>query len=107
MLGSTWNVVGDNLSAKFWNGSLDSAGAPFAANQDLIGPYVSTPEPTTMLLGALLLLPFLASGKEPVLTQRRKGLEDTKMKLGRYSWDPVGEAQVHKHLGFRRANSNE
>ena len=53
-----------NLNTTFWNATDKNGNA--RSNQDLIGPFQPVPEPTTVIAGALLLLPFLAS------TLRRK-----------------------------------
>jgi len=59
MLASTWNVVNLNIETTFWN-AVTSGGA-YRSSQDLIGPMAPVPEPSTVVAGALLLLPFLAS----------------------------------------------
>jgi hypothetical protein len=57
---SSANYVNSSLDATFWN-AVDANGNP-RSSQDLIGPMSGTskavPEPTTILAGALLLLPF-------------------------------------------------
>lgn len=64
MLSSAWNKVDLSLETTFWNSSNAQGGV--GSSQDLIGPIAPVPEPTTVLAGALLLLPFMAS------TLRRK-----------------------------------
>ncbi len=60
MLGSlTWDSPDTSLSTTFWNAAnLDGSSR---GSQDLIGPLAPVPEPTTIIAGALLLLPFFAS----------------------------------------------
>ena len=48
-----------SLNTTFWNATDASGTARYS--QDLIGPFAPVPEPTTIVAGALLLLPFLAS----------------------------------------------
>lgn len=59
MLSSTWNIEDHNLETTFWN-AVNADGTP-RRSQDLIGPISAVPEPTTLIAGGLLLLPFLAS----------------------------------------------
>ncbi len=49
-----------NLTTTFWN-ATDSTGTAQRGSQDLIGPITAVPEPSTVVAGALLLLPFLGS----------------------------------------------
>jgi hypothetical protein len=50
-----------SLTTTFWNAVKSGTDASSRSSQDLIGPIAPVPEPTTVIAGALLLLPFLAS----------------------------------------------
>jgi hypothetical protein len=53
---STWGAADPNIDTTFWNAV--NANGTFRSSQDLIGPLAPVPEPTTVLAGLLLLLPF-------------------------------------------------
>lgn len=57
---AAYGVVDPNLGTTFWNAVYNDG--TYRSSQDLIGPNgptgVVVPEPTTMIAGALLLLPF-------------------------------------------------
>ena len=59
MLASQWNKEDRNIGTTFWN-AVNQNGT-YRSSQDLIGPMAPVPEPTTIVAGALLLLPFLVS----------------------------------------------
>jgi hypothetical protein len=54
-----YNTADYNLTTTFWNAVTQNGAV--RCSQDLIGPTAPVPEPTTILAGALLLLPFGAS----------------------------------------------
>jgi len=56
MLSSQWNIEDHNLDTTFWNAAYANGSA--RGSQDLIGPISAVPEPTTIVAGVLLLLPF-------------------------------------------------
>lgn len=55
-LWSSYNRVDPSLTTTFWNAV--NANGTTRCSQDLIGPAAAVPEPTTMIAGALLLVPF-------------------------------------------------
>jgi hypothetical protein len=59
MLASQWNFVDLSLETTFWNAV--NADGTARSSQDLIGPISAVPEASTIIAGALLLLPFLFS----------------------------------------------
>jgi hypothetical protein len=56
---NTWGAPDYNIDTTFWNAVYNNGTQ--RSSQDLIGPMTPVPEPTTMIAGALLLLPFGAS----------------------------------------------
>lgn len=58
-LSSAWTQADKTLATTFWNAANEDGS--HRASQDLIGPMMPVPEPASIIAGALLLLPFLAS----------------------------------------------